>query len=346
MRTRDRSYPAILSDILDECPGEVLCSECLLSIQNNGCCPGCDSNYQRVCLKRICDLNCNVCSGGKHAHTRGCCGRAPASWRGKWEKILRSAVQEYAPASIEIRCRLIPVIYPQIRSYRIPERFPQIDTWAVPIHKVASRKGQFRDSDLKDYLCLPSDRKLILSTCAADDYQEMLWEKGAKIKYKKHRIDYWFPAHFSIYDDDSKLYQFASARRQQLNAIQTKSQFIWFRLGEHIPIKFLASVHNASSVLISKGQVNTPRNRAILHNEVEEADRWFPPQTTFFILGTKKDLPISDQRSCFEINSTWLMRALKGRNLAGQKEPLDLSIEKLLIKNLSEALKSVHPDIS
>lgn len=336
----------IPSNILDECPGEVLCSECFWSVQNDGYCKGCDSSYQRECLKRICDFSCKACSGGKHAHTPGCCGRALASWRGQWEKILRRTVPKYAPASLEIRCRLIPVIYAQIRKFRIPEQFPQIDTWAVPIHKVANRKGQFRGSDLKDYLGLPSDRKLILSTCAPDDYQEMLWEKGDKIEYRKHNIDFWFPAHFSIYDDDSKLYQFVSARRQQLNAIQTKSQFVWFRIGEHIPTEFLVPIRNASSVLISKGQLDTPRNRTILHNEVKIADKWFPIQTAFFILRAKQDLPISEQRSCFEINTAWLIHAIKGRNLANQKEPRNLSIEKLLIRNLSEALKNVHPDIS
>jgi len=237
------------------------------------------------------------------------------------------------------------VIYAQIEKYGIPEQFPEIDAWAVPIHKVASREGKFRSADLKGYLGLPPDRKLILSTCAPDDYQEMLWEKGPQMDYKGHGIDYWFPAHFSIYDDDSKLYQFLNAKRQQLHAIWSESQFVWFRLGEHIPKEFLTPIHSAPSVLISTSQMDFKRNRFLLHKEVRIADRWFPPESAFFVVGGTKDLPIDSERKCFEINSTWLMRGLRGHNLQRQKER-NLTIGEVLTLNLKETLDNVDPAAS
>jgi hypothetical protein len=236
---------------------------------------------------------------------------------------------------------LIPLIH-SISKYRIPEQFPQIDAWAFPIHKVGSPLGKFPSNDLKDYLSLPPDRKLIMSTCSPDSYEEVLWKKRSQMNYEKHGIDYWFPAHFSIYDDDSKMYQFASARRQQLHAVWTRSQFVWFRLGEHIPIEFLAPIQGGSSVLISTNQMYSKHNRAILHKEVQSADRWFPESTAFFVIGGSKSLPITSGRTCFEINSNWLIKGLRGRNLARQKEE-KLSTGEILAKNLKEVLENVHP---
>ena len=341
MRTRDDNYECdVLTthNVLKECPGQKLCSECSWSLQNGGYCSGCDEDYQQRCLKRVCNLTCDTCSGGGKARVPGCCGRSPASWRERWDRLLGYSLPDYAPEPIQINCQLIPVIYAQIKKFRIPELFPQIDAWAVPIHKAANRQGKFRSDDLKDYLGLPSDRKLILSTCAPDDYEEMLWKKGTQMNYKQHGIDYWFPGHFSIYDNDSKLYQFASAKRHQLHAIWTESQFVWFRLGEHIPIEFLSPIRNAPSVLISTNRMYSKRNFAILYQEIQIADRWFPPRSSFFVLGTYRRLPISVKRSCYEIRSNWLIRALKGRNMADRKEE-NLTRGELLIKNMKEVLE-------
>ena len=328
-----------------QCLGPTLCQTCSWSIHNDGDCCGCDDDYQQRCLKRICGLGCYTCSGGKHARVFGCCGRAPASWREYWDRLLEYSMPDYAPEPLQIDCLFIPIIYAQIRKHRIPEQFPQIDAWAVPIHKVANRKGKFHSDDLKDYLGLPPDRKLILSTSAPDDYQEMLWEKGPRMDYKRHGIDYWFPAHFSIYDDDSKLYQFTSAKRQQLHAIWTKSQFVWFGLGEHIHIEFIAPIRNASSILIYTGRINNKRRRTILKEEVRVADNWFPAETAFFIVGGRRHLSISSQRLCYEINSNWLMRGLMGHNLARVKD-MGVPKEQVLINNLKEVLENVHSSIS
>ena len=328
---------------LRECPGKALCEECFWWVDNGGQCLGCDDDYKKQCLKRVCNYNCYDCSGGRHARTPGCCGRTVVlwrSWRDRVKEILEYPIADYAPAPLEINCRLIPVLYPEIKKFGIPEQFMQIDAWAVPIHKVINRKGQFKSNDLKGYLGLPPDKKLILSTCAPDDYQEILWEKGPQMEYKEHGIDYWFPGHFSVYDDDSKLYQFISAKRQQIHATWTGSHFVWFRLSENIPKEFLTPIRNAPSVLISTNQMYSKRNRDTLLNEVKIADSWFPPETSFFIVGSPQWLRLSNGRKCFGINTNWLMRAIKGRNLAGQKEPA-LTRGELLAHNLSEVMKNV-----
>ena len=331
---------------LMECPGITLCSECSFSDQQGGFCTGCDG-YKKRCLKRVCAFtSCGTCSGGRHAKVKGCCGRAPELWREQMYQLLNYEVPDYSPARPDINCRLIPVVYPQIKIYRIPEQFKKIDSWIVPIHKVANRKGDFRSNDLKDFVGLSPNKKLILSTCAPDDYQEMLWEKGGEIDYEKYGINYWFPGHFSIYDNDSKLYQFISAKRQQLHAIWTKSQFVWFRLGENIPIQFLKPIQNASSVLISKNQMFSKRNHAILHKEVQAADEWFKLKTSFFVMGDHRSLPISENRICYQIESKWLIRGLKGYDMEGKKVKKEvMSIKEILVKNLEDAYEILYSTI-
>lgn len=276
---------------------------------------------------------------------QGCCGRmlklAPES-ADRIRRILARKVPQHAPKPLPIRCELIPVIYAQNRKHRIPELFPTIDAWAAPIHKLADRKGRFRSEDLKDYLGLPSGRKLILSTCAPDDYQEALWGLGPKMRFREHGIDYWFPGHFSVYDDDGRLYQFLSAKRQQIHAVETGSQFAWFLLGNGIPLEFLEPIRNAGSALFSSQQTFRRRYLAEVHEEIRIADGWFPKRTAFFIVGGNAKLPVSADRRCYRINSRWQILALKGRDMANRRVT-DLSRAELLASNLKEVLCKVNP---
>jgi hypothetical protein len=328
---------------LNVCPGQKHCKQCFNLLKNGGHCTGCNG-YNKRCLKRICAFtSCNICSGGKHSQVTGCCGRAPRAWIKKMQILLNLPVKQYSPKSLPIKCKLIPIIYAQVKKFRIPEKFPKIDAWAAPIHKLANIKGKFRSSDLKDYLGLPPNRKLILSTSAPDSFQEMLWQKGASMNFKHHGIDFWFPAHYSVYDNDSKLYQLVSAKRQQLNAINTKSQFVWFRLGEHIPIEFLEPIRNAKSVLISTSQMISNFNRNILHSEVKKADEWFRPKTSFFIHGKYQNLPINNKRTCYRIDSTWLMRGLRGHDIKRNRiSKVKMEQNELLVHNLKETYEEIH----
>ncbi len=326
-----------------DCPGVELCSECFWAKKNGGFCNGCNSDYQQRCFKRTSKLDCTTCGGGSHARTFGYCGRTLKMWP-EWQEglkeILETPEENYAPEPLEIKNRVIPVIWHQepLTHMKIPEEFPEIEAWAVPIYKVSNLKGEFRADDLKDYSNLPKDRKLILSTYAYDNYQEMLWEKGVGMNYREHGIDYWFPGHFSIYMDDSKLYQFLSAKRQQIHAVRTKSQFVWFGLGQNIPVEFLNPIRDAASVLISTSHMDSKESRPILEKEVRKADEWFPKETSFFVVGgTHNFPPISNDRACYEINSRWLVSALKGKNLSKRKHKV--SREKLLVINLKEVLK-------
>jgi hypothetical protein len=183
---------------------------------------------------------------------------------------------------------------------------------------------------MKDFVGLSGNQKLILSTAGPDDFMEMLWEKGETLDYLGHGFDYWFPAHFSVYDNDSKFYQFFNARRQQIHARRMKSRFVWFRLGEHIPPSWLGPIRNCPSVLIS-----CRFNRDLLRREIEIADRTFAPSTEFFLLGGGYGARLGANRRVHQILSRWIVRGLKGRDLKGLPCP-KLSRPRLLRKNLKD----------
>ena len=285
---------------------------------------------------------CPVCLA-RHTRTPGSCGSQPLATTA-WRELFTPRVPAYAPPAVEVNTRLIPVIFAQVRKYKIPSLFPEIDTWAVPVHKVMNAKGEFRSIDLKDYLGLPADRKLLLSTAGPDNFMEMLWERGADLDFRGHGIDYWFPAEFSIYDNDGKCFQLFNARRQQLHAQRVASQFVWFRLGANIPLSFMNPVRQASSAVISCQQMYSKRNRRILRREIALADQWFPLRTRFFFIAHPRGglPPLRDGRVAFHLDERWLMLGINGRN-RDNKPVSTLSIGELLAKNLKEAINDVAP---
>src|ERR1044071_7354106 len=243
------------------CPGRALCPGCPLFVDNGGPCSGCTDEYRQRCLQGRCYPYCNACGGGRHAVVPASCGRSPL--RDQWAKLILPALEPYRPEPVDVRTPLIPILYCQQHARTIAGMFPEIDAWAVPVHKILSLQGEFRVRDAKDFLGLAPEQKLILSTSGPDDYMEMLWERGEDLDYQGHGFDYWFPGHFSVYDNDSKFYQFFNARRQQLHARRVKSRFAWFRLGEHVPVSWLGPIEQCPSILISCQQMYGKLNRRL-----------------------------------------------------------------------------------
>lgn len=232
------------------------------------------------------------------------------------------------------------MIYGQRAVREIPREFPEIDAWAVPVHKALRLDGTFRASDMKDYLGLGPGQRLILSTAGPDDFQEMLWERGGRIDFAAHGIDYWFPGHFSVYDDDSRFYQFFNARRQHLHARRIGSRFQWFRLGEHVGTDWLDIAPDSGSIVISCQQMFSGRNQALLRREIEAADRYFEPAAAFFLLGAGYGAAISAERRVHELHAKWMVSGLKGYDVGDHERP-ELDKARLLRENLLEQQRRV-----
>ena len=159
-------------------------------------------------------------------------GRAAGSPQLPLPGVLFTPGPGLCASSVEVNTRLIPVIFAQVRNTRSRACSPKSIAGAVPVHKVMNAKGSFARY-LKDYLGLPADRKLLLSTAGPDNFMEMLWERGADLDFRGHGIDYWFPAEFSIYDNDGKCFQLFNARRQQLHAQRVQPVRLVSPGGEH-----------------------------------------------------------------------------------------------------------------
>ena len=207
----------------------------------------------------------------------------------------------------------------------------------APIHKVANRSGKFYSKDLKDYLGLSVNHKLILSTNAPDDYQEILWKNGAKMDFEDYGIDYWFPAHFSTCIDDSKMYQNSSIIRQIVHAKEVKSPFAWFPLSQNNFVEFREQIGRFSFVIFSTGQLRSRNDYKGLQHAILSADRLFPEEISFFFVGGRRRMQIPQKRIYHETNSSWLIRGLNGYSLS-HKFDKSISRREILVNNLRSLL--------
>lgn len=322
------------------CPGPAACASCPLHQSQSGPCPGCDAGYWHSCLQRECLSQCETCGGGRHGTVVAACGRSPL--RDAWAELLDQPPPVHTAEPLGIQTPVIPSIYGTALARHIPAQFPHVDAWSVPVHRALSLTGRFRSADMKDYLGLGANQKLLLSTAGPDAYQEMLWQVGDELDYAGHGIDYWFPGHFSTYDGDSKFYQLFNLRRQRIHAATVRSQFVWFRLGEHAPLWWLDIPASFPSVLVSTQQMYSRHSREILRLEVAAADAYFDPHVELFLVGSRSRVSLCPSRTVHEIRSDWLHRGLAGTDLHGCRHP-ERSRQQMLADNLNALVGQAEP---
>lgn len=313
------------------CPEEKPCGDCPFFFQQGGLCEGCEAEEDELCDQGHCFSYCNNCGGGGRVTVPACCGHSPL--RNSWAEDVSEWPARLEPAEVDAEYPLIPMIYEQIRDLRVPERFPEIDTWAVPVSKVLNLDGTFKADDLKQHNGLPDDRKLLLVNSADDRYMEMLWRHGDELDFRGHNIDYWTPAFFSIYLGDSKFNHFFNAFRQQLNAADMNSQFVWFHCVEEFPEELFDPILEAKSIILSAQNVYGERRRRMLLGAIDSVSDLMPDDAKIFLLaggGLKRS---QMNRRVYQINSRWLQLGIWGRDLRNRPRP-KFSREELLICNL------------
>lgn len=206
-------------------------------------------------------------------------------------------------------------------------------------------KCQFRSRDLKDFLGLPRDRRLILSTVSPDPYIEALWNTGSDFDYKAYGVDLMFPGQYSTYDLDGPAYGVLNVRRQQIHAKLIHSPWAWFRLGAYVPLRCCDVVSFCPNILISCQQMYTKRAQALLERELIIADRYFPPDTCFWYISRARGVRVPRSSTSVFLNHRWLMAGIFGRDLSG-KPMQHLSIEEVLMRNLECALARLSPQLN
>lgn len=294
-------------------------------------------------------MYCDTCGASKKYYKGvfGVCGRTQLLRNYSFidlEELFKFEIKNIYSVPLNIKTPFIPVLDRDIIKYRIPDLFPKVDAWVVLLQDIYNKvKKDFKSRDIKDYLNIAANKKLILSTNSTDDYQEILWNRYRDYDFTNINIDYWFPGHFSIYDNDNKLYQFVNAKRQQIHAQLSHSQFVWFRLGENIPLKFMEPVKNAKNILISTNNMKSELNLNILKKEIKAADNWFPTDASFYAVGSIKNFPkLRKERKYYVIGIDWCKKARFGKNLDGKIETrFDKSQSKeLLILNLNKEIEN------
>jgi hypothetical protein len=173
----------------------------------------------------------------------------------------------------------------------------------------------------------------------------LLWEKSGDIDFRAHGVDYWLPAHFSTYSDDSQFHLYFNGLRQQIHSVLIGSHFAWFHRAGCFKKDFYYPVLNSKSIVFSCQYVGSSRQKSNLMRELEIADLWFPPKTRFFLLAGGGIKRFPKRRQIFVIVARWQFLGIFGRGMNNKR----LSIsdrKKILYLNLKEVLNAYKQGIT
>lgn len=181
-------------EIGQTCKGKDTCSTCTLHQT------WCNGRRAGGCgLQTSCSTQCNTCSGNASSRpTQGVCCKSPL---GKYaiEQITRWPELNYVKHKpLKFPHERIPLIHHRNHRSHAPVN-------CVALYNVFSMRGGWRSKDIKDYLKLPKDSTLILSTIMDDNKVENMtdapwWEEARAVGF-----DYWMPMLQSMYGDSSNM---------------------------------------------------------------------------------------------------------------------------------------------
>jgi hypothetical protein len=103
---------------------------------------------------------------------------------------------------------------------------PEVEAVAVNIRHVWSKSAGWWSDDLRDYLRVPANVKLILLTSVFDNRLEDAWDAGLHEEdFSQLGFDYWQNLSFSIYAEDSPMQSYWSTLRSLRSVQGNKSWF-------------------------------------------------------------------------------------------------------------------------
>lgn len=103
---------------------------------------------------------------------------------------------------------------------------PEVKAIAINLRHVWSKSAGWWSEDVRDYLRVPKNVKLILLTSVFDNRLEDAWDEGLHEEdFSKYGFDYWQNLSFSIYAEDSPMQSYWCALRS-LRSVQGNRS--WF----------------------------------------------------------------------------------------------------------------------
>ncbi len=345
--------------VLETCQGKDYCSTCSLSQANGGRCSGC-TPLTKMTLEgpfKSCYQMCNECSQGHKVNVTAICCRSPL------KDIYLQAVtrsKDYNNPKLEIpkkpklffkRKAILNFVFGSAERLAPGESilFPDHEVQATNLSYVKGMGDNFYSTNLKHYIKLKQDAKLILTTMSIDDHLERAWEKeqyGGSF-YSDVKIDYWTPMAFSTYGHEAKMFQYYQFLRTLYSAEMGGS---WFTLStvprERMKIDdLLAQWLEACPQVMFNAQfirndedIKVYMQDALWWNKFapDDVPFWFVgPSTPLFMHNIRKVVP---HRDVYWISSKPVWAANSGkvhrRDGGEAKAPLTMSKKELLFENM------------
>lgn len=324
------------------------CTKCPIGPSGKGFCSGwsaesCGANG--FCKMRTCHRECATCGGGEFAPNTVpvvCC-KTPLS------NLLVSKVEHdkhnfFPRPKIDLKQRLIVVTQGSVGA-RVKEPYPQeTQAIAVNIRHVWSSRGWY-SRDMKDYLKLRKDQKLILISMTHDDVLDKAWDMRLHEEdWSEVGFDYWQTIAFSYYGDESRLNQYRQFHRLLTAAERSRA---WFasesplRLTRKTSPIIADMASKIPQVMFNAQGCYKPTDLVDVLNNARRTDHVVPKNVAFWFVGFGAKKFIQTAAKFFAHRDTYFLSP--GPWLAGHKgklytedgkiKPCRIPKEELVVEN-------------
>lgn len=342
------------------------CNNCALYKSR---CRGCIESDKRNpaslfhCSQSNCLTQCNGCGGAKGVNVPTICCKSPVLnlafpdlplWSIPGQK---NDLQNYHSAP-QLDFKHKGINMNQGSPGKTWEPYPpETEVMAVSLRHIWSPRKGFWSKDLKDYLRLPSETKLIVVTMTKDNELESYWKHDMHggPSYEKVGIDYWMPIMFSNYREKGQMSNFYDGIRSFRSLKEGHSQFIPMSFTnlvvEDLVLEAAKTIKNA----VFNGQFIL--GKALLKVKIHELLYWhyvLPQDVNFYIVGPYSPKTIINikrfiPRTIYFISVSPWMAAVRGKiyNRKGkERKNLGMSIKELLWYNQRTYLDICSMDVS
>jgi hypothetical protein len=299
-------------------------------------------------MQNKCFLDCETCEGWK-IRVPGVCSRSPV--RDVANELVGYGEREFSfvpQDHVDLPHTGIPVIASSF--FKDGSAFHEnTKVVGVGITSVLSRQGWFSD-DVKDYLSLRKDQKLILITSALDDILESAWDLDLMrdpVELQKRGFDYWAPIAFSPYNGSSRMNQLFQSFRTLLNLEQCAAHYVpvyWGMMRQKFAQEYLKALETVPNAIFNAQFVNEAESKDMVMRAVAYFHKITPEHVTFSFIGATSLAhvmnfkSITKGRRTYFFSSTPWMAGIRGYTFTSIGTQIkDMSIGRIEVMRKSQA---------
>ena len=333
------------------------CQECALHFKKpGGRCGGCTPQKRSGEAPSFlwCYKQCHTCVGFK-IRTTGVCCRSPL--RDMYMTAVSKGAENLNLPQFKFKQRA-PLQFNQRAVFYISsggvntiasggkQLIGDHEVAAVNISRVWGSNG-FYSKDLKDYLHMSPNTKLILLAMSLDDLLERAWDKEmyADPTYiQSVGIDYWHPLSFSAYPANTHMHQYYQYLR---TLYATEKSEAWFVSGDHYQLDmqfddlFLQSVDAIPQVVINTQFISSDETLRWHLRLLRHYHKVAPARVSFWLVGAMNPTFMHNARAqcgtraMYYFSSKPLYLASKGQELTLGGKSIASSLPKLELVQLN-----------